>query len=182
MRSLSEILNELYAADPLLRNEPDLPVIVEQLLAARPDIHIDDAFRQRLQRELAEHAHQSQLESSSIISKRSFMPMKWLIALPVVAIAAFFIVPKLQPGPTPGTTGTPSTGVTKTTAQAFGTLSKNMLTPIALSTRESQAGVSNTTATLDTSTTSAPVDLIAKPDVLTTYTYVYAGTDLQLTG
>ena len=110
------------------------------------------------------------------------MPMKWLIALPVVAIAAFFIVPKLQPGPTPGTTGTPSTGVTKTTAQAFGTLSKNMLTPIALSTRESQAGVSNTTATLDTSTTSAPVDLIAKPDVLTTYTYVYAGTDLQLTG
>ncbi|MBI5404615.1 MAG: hypothetical protein HY976_00140 [Candidatus Kerfeldbacteria bacterium] len=174
MSNLNNILDELYAIEPSLKSNPDVPKIVVTLLAARPVVAVDEAFRMQLRQRLLQRS-----EPVRTARPVSMFKQPWLYAVPVAVIAAIFIFPKLRPGgnPVPGPGNGPAVTVQSTGDRAFGVLSTATLTAESTATRQAAAATDSTTATPPTV---APSSLLVKPDVLTYYKYVYSGPALQL--
>src|SRR3989344_6038265 len=90
-KNISQILAELYALEPKLKeHEAELITIVQQLLAAKPDTRFDKQFASRLRAELAGQDQTSPLNSFNF----NFM-QKFGYILGGAAIASVLLVPVL---------------------------------------------------------------------------------------
>lgn len=110
--NLDAILEELYALDPGLRaQEPSIRKLAEELLAARPDAPIDQAFVTRLRLELKARAAVSRPKTSLFTNPFVMPANKYLV--PGLAILAIATVGALTLSSLQRPAGAPSTGTSK---------------------------------------------------------------------
>jgi hypothetical protein len=132
---IDEIVNDLISLDPEFAGmEEDLRKLVQKLLAAKPDVEIDEAFKKRLQNELREKAEKLKIkpEDDSVTTKISnpFVMQKFAYSFAGAALAVLVLFTFQQFGGAErfvmnaADDAAPKMGIEKVGSQAFGSLAR----------------------------------------------------------
>lgn len=166
---LQDILKELYAVEPTLaQREAELVPIIQKLLAAKPDVQVDPAFREKLRTQLIQKTLQTSPVTFFAMRKFSYA----LFAVFVVAIAgvgAYSLLQKQNASPSQTTTLTQGLLVTNRESAAFGTLG-------VISTAPKQSGGGTSLTAEDASSRSSLIAPVPTQNVR----YEYKGDALTL--
>lgn len=92
MKNITIILNDLYQADPSLKkHEPELIELINNLLRIRPDVKLDEKFRQELKRELLQRAGELKKRRGIIFLRQYLKPASFVTV--VALLVAVILVP-----------------------------------------------------------------------------------------
>ena len=178
-----DILQDLYAVEPTLQQrEAELIPIIQKLLAAKPDAHLDPAFRDELRQQLVRRVSvrsATPLFSFFTMRKLSYAIMG-LFVLAIVGVGTYTYVTRKEPTSvaTPDVVSNPRVAITNRAATAFGAFSS---APAAAESAQlgQPLGLGGGAPTKATSDTASASPLIA-PATPTTYEYVYTGEALTI--
>lgn len=176
-----DILNDLYTVEPtLVQREAELIPIIQKLLAAKPDAHLDPAFRDQLRQKLA---HRLAVRSTTPFF--TFFTMRKLsyalfgvFALAVIGVGTYAYINRPTTN-TPVATTTdkaPRIAITNRDASAFGNFTSNPLATQSARLGEALGSGGST----KTSTDMAAPSALSRPAVATVYEYVYKGEPLTI--
>lgn len=202
MKSINEILEDLYAIEPELRKkEAELTKIVQSLLDSKPDTRFDEVFAARLRAELLEHPIQTRkpaVKTSGIPSPFFFGLPSRLVFAGAGALAVFLLVFMATFSPQSGGQLAFTPTFTTQAEGAFGSLvlsqsgvSEGAQAPFGGAEAASDAASSfmapNMTATSERGMmmgsgggTSSASPMIYPPQPVTQYRYIYTGEELSL--
>ena len=173
-----DILNDLYAVEPsLAQREAELIPIIQKVLAAKPDAHLDPAFRDQLRQQLVRsRAAQTTSPTLPLFTMRKFSyALMGLLVVAVAGVGTYAYVTRTEPVTVAtGSPESPRISITSRDAAAFGNFSSNPVAQESARLGESLGSGGSTRAVSDTASVSAPTSLVA-PAPVKSYAYVYAG-------
>ncbi len=160
MPNLESLLNELYVADPSLqKHDAQLRTLLSSIIAAKPDVKMDEAFRLQLR---------AMLQAEPTQPTRAWWWKPVLVGVPAAAIVTIAVVLSKTPGPV----AVSQQGVNITSAQreAFGQFYAGTASSPMSGTADTSSGTANPLVSTDRE------KMIAAPDrMFTQFRYTYDG-------
>lgn len=178
---IRDILNDLYAVEPTLaQRESELVPIIQKLLAAKPNAHVDPAFREELRQKLL---HRLAVRSTTpfftyFTMRKLSYALFGVFALAVVGVGTYAYLnrPTTNAPVATNSSGAPRIAITNRDASAFGNFTSN---PLATQSARLGEALGSGGSTKTTTDTAAPSSL-TRPAEATVYEYVYKGESLTI--
>lgn len=174
---IKQIVEELIALDKELASDREaLEALVAKLLAAKPKVKLDAAFRKRLKREILQQLQSSNQEYPQ--SFNLFSMQKFFYSFAGVAVALLIVLPFWQPwNASQGFDFTSGVSIKRVADNAFGSFLHSASTGNALGAVSAmgKGGGGGGVATEVATPQSADSRMIMPPYELTAYKYIYKG-------